>query len=79
MKSIVTLNTFFSPCKLKQPIADFAVYYNTVRYHKALDNLTPADVYFGRTEEVLSQRQLPKQRTLHDRRTVNLRTGVYAV
>ena len=38
-----------------------------------------ADVYFGRTEEVLSQRELTKQRTLQERRRVDLHTEVYAV
>jgi putative transposase len=77
MKAIVKLNTFFFPWELEQTIADFVVYYNTVRYHEALDNLTPADVYFGRTEEVLSQRELTKQRTLQDRRRTNLRAEAY--
>lgn len=73
MKTIVNLNTFFFPWELEQAIADFVAYYNTVRYHESLENLTPADVYFGRREEVLSKRDLIKQRTLLERRRTNLR------
>lgn len=73
MKSIVKLNTFFFPWELEQAIADFVAYYNTVRYHESLDNLTPADMYFGRHEEVLTRRDIVKQRTFQQRRSHNLR------
>ena len=79
MKSIVKLNTFYFPWELEQAIADFVAYYNTLRYHESLDNLTPADVYFGRQQEVLTQRDIVKQRTLQQRRRHNLRMGEYVV
>ena len=79
MKSIVKLNTFFFPWELEQTIADFVAYYNTIRYHESLDNLTPADVYFGRQEEVLTQRNTVKQHTLQERRRHNLRVEECAV
>jgi putative transposase len=78
MKSIVLLNTFFFPWELEQAIADFVVYYNTQRYHESLDNLTPEDVFRGRTQEVLTQRQFIKQQTLQQRRTAHLQTIVQA-
>ena len=71
MKSIVKLNTFYFPWELEQAIANFVAYYNHQRYHGSLDNLTPADVYHGRAEEVLTQRQIIKQQTLLERRTMN--------
>lgn len=49
-------------------IACFLTYYNTEQYHEALNNLTPADVYFGRAKEVLTRRDEIKQQTLHARR-----------
>jgi transposase InsO family protein len=71
MKSVVKLNTFFFPWELEQAVADFVVYYNTQRYHESLDNLTPEDVYLGRKEEVLTQRERIKQQTLQQRRTTH--------
>ena len=64
MKSIVELNTFFFPWELEQALADFVEYYNYERYHESLDNVTPADVFLGRQEEVLTQRELIKRQTL---------------
>jgi putative transposase len=71
MKSIVKLDTFYFPWELEQAIANFVAYYNHQRYHESLDNLTPADVYFGRAQEVLTQRQIIKEQTLMKRRIMN--------
>ena len=79
MKSIVKLNTFFFPWELEQAIADFVTYYNYERYHESLDNVTPADVYFGRHEEVLTRRELIKQQTLLERRRINLRAEAHRI
>ena len=79
MKSIVLLNTFYFPWELEQAIADFVAYSNTQRYHESLDNLTPADVFFGRQEEVLTQRKIIKLQTLLERRSVNLRSELHTV
>ena len=54
-------------------IGGFVDYYNNHRYHEALNNVTPADVYFGRHHGVLSARDEIKQRTLQQRRIQNLR------
>ncbi len=43
-------------------------YYNNERYHESLDNVTPADVYFGRRYEVLTKRAKIKRATMHQRR-----------
>ena len=78
MKSIVKLNTFFFPWDLEQAIADFVAYYNHQRYHESLDNVTPADVFFGRQKEVLTQREIIKQQTLLERRRINLCAEVHS-
>ena len=72
MKNIVNLQNYFLPGSLETEIASFVDHYNHHRYHESLDNLTPADVYFGRAQEVLSKRDEIKQRTLRQRRLQNL-------
>ena len=72
MKNIVKLDTFYFPWDLETAIAAFVDYYNSQRYHEALDNLIPADAYFGRAEEVKSRRAQIKQKTLQERRNINL-------
>ena len=79
MKSIVKLDTYFLPSMLEQAIADFVAYYNYERYHESLDNVTPADVFFGRYQEVLSQREIVKQQTLLERRRINLQREVFVI
>src|SRR6476661_6664823 len=72
MKNIVNLHNYFLPTELETEIASFVNYYNHQRYHESLDNLTPADVYFGRAKEVLTKRDQIKKQTLQQRRLQNL-------
>jgi hypothetical protein len=46
-------------------------YYNNHRYHEALNNVTPADVYYGRDREVLTKREQIKKKTMLLRRKEN--------
>ncbi|MDH3289344.1 MAG: transposase [Betaproteobacteria bacterium] len=46
----------------------FVDHYNNHRYHESLGNLTPADVYFGRGQTILLERQKIKRRTFELRR-----------
>ena len=41
------------PGDLEARIDAFVDHYNHRRYHESLDNLTPADVYFGRGQTIL--------------------------
>ena len=38
------------------------------RYHESLNNLTPADVYFGRGQIILLERERIKRKTIEHRR-----------
>jgi transposase InsO family protein len=72
MKNVVKLRNYYYPWELDQAIEAFVEYYNNQRYHESLENLTPADVYFGRSEEVLSKREKIKRETLQARKKFNL-------
>ncbi|MEK6217409.1 MAG: hypothetical protein N2B03_09370, partial [Boseongicola sp.] len=39
--------------------------------NRALSNVTPADVYFGRHHEILSERRKTKEKTMKLRRLIN--------
>ena len=68
MKNVVKLENYYSPGQLQRTIAAFVDYYNNRRYHESLDNLTPADVNFGRKEKILKMRRETKRRTIEMRR-----------
>ena len=46
----------------------FVGHYNHRRYHESLNNVTPADAYFGRAETIIRQRERIKRQTIEHRR-----------
>jgi transposase InsO family protein len=68
LKNRILLDTYYLPGHLEQEIGLFINYYNTQRYHESLNNLTPADVYFGRGQSILEKRRKIKRRTMKQRR-----------
>ncbi len=68
MKNVIKLENYYIPEQLRSSIEAFVDYYNNCRYHESLDNLTPADVYFGRAENILKMRRETKRRTIEIRR-----------
>jgi transposase InsO family protein len=74
MKNVIKLRDYEYPWELEQAINGFVEYYNKLRYHELLDNLTPEDVYFGRGEKVKTRREKIKEATLMHRRKWNLGT-----
>jgi putative transposase len=68
MKNIIKLEHYYSPEELEEKISEFVGFYNNQRYHESLNNVTPADVYFGRDQEILKRRRKIKQQTLLKRR-----------
>ena len=68
MKNRVLLEHYFLPGELERQIEAFVEYYNNQRYHESPGNLTPADVYFGRDQQILKQREEIKRKTMLKRR-----------
>ena len=68
MKNRVLLEHYFLPGDLERQIAAFVDHYNNRRYHESIGNLTPADVYFGRDQQILKQREEIKRKTMIKRR-----------
>jgi RNA-directed DNA polymerase len=72
LKARLNLLVYTSPEELRRAMAEFIEFYNQRRYHEGLGNVTPADVYYGRREEILQRREAQKQQTLHERFQYNL-------
>jgi len=71
LKNRILLQNYFLPGDLKAQIEAFIDYYNHHRYHESLSNLTPADVYFGRGQTILSMRERIKRKTIGTRRLLH--------
>ena len=75
MKNQILLENYYLPGQLEQRLAEFVDYYNLRRYHESLDNLTPADVYFGRGQTILTRRENIKLKTIDLRRQLHQQTA----
>ena len=72
LKNVIKLEHYYSPEELKRRLNEFVDYYNNKRYPESLNNVTPADVYFGRQDQILRKRSLMKEKTMHNRRKLHL-------
>jgi putative transposase len=70
MKNIVKLNHYYCPDELIDAVDNVVNYYNHQRYHESLDNVTPADVYFGKKEQILRRREKIKTQNMTMRRAL---------
>jgi putative transposase len=68
LKNRILLENYYLPGDLEAQIGGFVDHYNHRRYHESLDNLTPADVYFGRAAAILAERARIKRQTIELRR-----------
>ena len=76
MKNVVKLENYFFPDDLRAKLKAFVDYYNNQRYHESLQNVTPADVYFGRANQLLERRKQIKNETLKERRKNQIRAVI---
>jgi transposase InsO family protein len=68
LKNRILLENYFLPGDLEAQIEAFVEHYNHQRYHESLDNVTPADAYFGRADVIIKQRERIKRQTIEHRR-----------
>ena len=73
LKNRILLENYFLPGDLEAEIEAFVTHYNHQRYHESLGNLTPADVYFGRGQTILIERERIKRQTIESRRLLHRR------
>ena len=71
LKNRILLENYYLPGDLKAQIEAFIDHYNHRRCHESLRNLTPADVYFGRGQTILLDRERIKRQTIQQRRLIH--------
>ena len=75
LKNRILLENYYLPGDLEEQIEAFVADYNHHRYHESIDNLTPADVYCGRGQIILLQRERIKRKTIEQRRLQHRRAA----
>ncbi len=68
LKNRISLENYYLPGDLENQVGAFVDHYNNHRYHESLNNVTPADAYFGRATAIIERRQKIKELTIKNRR-----------
>jgi putative transposase len=71
LKNRILLENDYLPGDLEAQVEAFVDHDNHQRYHESLRNLTPADVYFGRGQTILRDRERIKRQTIQQRRLIH--------
>jgi transposase InsO family protein len=71
LKNRILLENHFLPGELEARIEAFVDHYNHRRCHESLENLAPADVYFGQGQAILQERERIKRHTIRQRRLLH--------
>jgi putative transposase len=77
MKNRILLENYYLSGALEAESAAFVERYNHRRHHESLNNLTPADVYLGRGQTSLLERERIKRKTIQHRRLMHRQTEPY--
>jgi putative transposase len=75
-KEQINLVVWESPEELQREISVFIEYYNGRRYHEALGNVTPDDVYFGKRASIQTRRRKLQEKTLARRQAINAKLAL---
>jgi len=70
LKNRILLENYYLPGDLEAQIETFVADYNNL-YHEGIGNLTPADVYSGRGQTILIERERIKRQTISNRRLLH--------
>ena len=75
LKNRILLENDYLPGDLQQQIDAFVDHNNHRSHRESLQNLTPADVYFGRGGAILKQRKRIKRKTIETRRLLHRKSA----
>ena len=71
LRNRILLENYFLPGDLERQVATLVDHYNHRRYQESIGNLTPADVYFGRRDIIMLERERIKRETITQRRLLH--------